>query len=149
MERDDIHYVAELDQLSFSLPWTERSFRFEVEENDRSRCWVAEINGRIVGMLILWLIVDEAHIATLAVHPEHRRKGFASRLLKEALSSAYLEGARSSTLEVRAGNLAARDLYDQFGFVVVGRRPRYYKDNYEDAILLTLDHLEEIQRLQA
>jgi ribosomal-protein-alanine N-acetyltransferase len=138
----DIPQVVELDRMSFSLPWSERSYRFEILENDCSRCWVVESGGMIVGMLVLWLIVDEAHIATLAVHPAHRRRGFAGMVLREALKSAYTEGARCATLEVRAGNMTAQALYDKFGFEVVGRRPHYYKDNQEDALLLTLRNLE-------
>ena len=142
MTREDIPQVVELDRISFSLPWSERSFRFEVTENDCSRCWVAELDGTIIGMLVLWLIVDEAHIATLAVDPQYRRQGCAEKILTEALRSASAEGARCATLEVRAGNAAARALYKKFSFAVVGRRPHYYRDNHEDALLLTLEKID-------
>jgi ribosomal-protein-alanine N-acetyltransferase len=141
MTVEDVPTVHEIDVLSFTLPWPERSLRFEVTDNPASRCWVAELDERVVGMLVLWMIVDEAHIASLATHPEFRRQGIAKRLLVVALEKAYAEGARSALLEVRAGNEAAQNMYKRFGFEEVGRRERYYKDNNEDAILMTLKRL--------
>ena len=141
MTVEDVPAAYAIDMSSFTLPWPERSLRFEVTDNPAARCWAAELDGRLVGMLVLWLIVDEAHIATIATHSDFRRQGIAKRLLVEALKSAYAEGARSALLEVRAGNQAAQEMYRKFGFEVVGRRERYYKDNYEDAILMTLSHL--------
>jgi ribosomal-protein-alanine N-acetyltransferase len=141
MTVEDVAAAHEIDVLSFTLPWPERSFRFEVTDNPAARCWVAELNGRVVGMLVLWMIVDEAHIASLATHPEFRRQGIAKRLLVEALDNAYAEGARTAFLEVRASNEAAQKMYQKFGFEEVGHRERYYKDNNEDAILMTLKRL--------
>lgn len=131
--------VHEIDLLSFSMPWPERSFRFEVTSNPAARCWVAETEGRIVGMIVVWMIVDEAHIATIATHPDFRRQGIGDELLTYALVSALSEGAVKSLLEVRASNEAAQRMYRRFGYVEDGRRPRYYKDNQEDAILMSLD----------
>jgi ribosomal-protein-alanine N-acetyltransferase len=141
MTVEDVPAAHEIDVSSFTLPWPERSLRFEVTDNPAARCWAAELDGRLVGMLVLWMIVDEAHIATVATHPGYRRQGIASQLLVEALKSAHAEGARSALLEVRAGNQAAQEIYHKFGFEVVGRRKRYYKDNYEDAVLMTLPRL--------
>ncbi|MGD8404143.1 MAG: ribosomal protein S18-alanine N-acetyltransferase [Anaerolineales bacterium] len=141
MQIEDVPAAHEIDQLSFTLPWPERSLRFEVSDNPAARCWVAEQDGRVVGMLILWMILDEAHIATLSTHPEFRRQGIAEGLLIAALEKAYAEGAQSALLEVRAGNRAAQALYQKYGFEAVGRRERYYKDNNEDAVLMTLHHL--------
>jgi len=141
MTVEDVPAAHELDVSSFSLPWPERSLRFEVTDNLAARCWAAELDDLLVGMLVLWMIVDEAHIATVATHPDHRRQGIASQLLLEALRSAHTEGARSALLEVRAGNQAAQEMYRKFGFEVVGRRERYYKDNYEDAVLMTLPRI--------
>jgi len=142
MTLDDLEEVVAIDQASFSLPWPPRSFRFELTDNPVSRCWVAEAGGRVAGMLVGWLIVDEIHIATLAAHPNLRRLGIGEALLAFALQAAREEGAVSSFLEVRANNTAALALYRKFGFVENGRRPEYYKDNGEDAILMSarLDH---------
>ncbi|MFH2039253.1 MAG: ribosomal protein S18-alanine N-acetyltransferase [Chloroflexota bacterium] len=143
MDVADVPGVYALDVLSFSLPWTERSFYYEVTGNVNARNWVAELSHegttRLVGMLVMWLFLDEAHIATLAVHPDFRRRGIARKILQTALSAAYNEGACRSLLEVRAGNLAALNMYKGFGFKIVGRRNHYYHDNDEDAILMTLD----------
>jgi ribosomal-protein-alanine N-acetyltransferase len=142
MTAADVPTVAQLDQISFSLPWPERSFRFEVTDNPASRCWVAEADGRLVGMIVAWLLVDEVHVATLATHPDFRRRGIAQTLLMHVLKSCAQEGALSSFLEVRASNEAAQALYHKFGYEETGRRPRYYKDNDEDAILMTLEELK-------
>jgi ribosomal-protein-alanine N-acetyltransferase len=146
MTVEDIPAVVELDQKSFSLPWPERSFRFELTDNPASRCWVAEVDGKIVGMIVVWLIVDEAHVATLATHPDFRRQGIAKKLLSHALRYLIYEGAQSSFLEVRESNIAAQEMYRQFGYQESGRRRRYYKDNDEDAILMNLDSLK-VERL--
>ena len=142
MTLDDVPAVVELDQKSFSLPWPERSFRYELTANPASRCWVAELDGQVVGMIVVWLIGDEAHVANLATHPVFRRRGIAKRLLSHALQQLVQEGARSSFLEVRESNLAAQAMYRKFGYMETGRRRRYYRDNDEDALLMTLDSLE-------
>jgi len=141
MTLENVPSVVELDKLSFSLPWPERSFRYELTENPASRGWVVESDGRIVAMLVAWLMVDEAHIATISTHPDVRRQGIAKKLLAHALQYMKSEGAVSSFLEVRAGNIAAQEMYRKFGYKVSGRRKRYYKDNDEDAILMMLESL--------
>jgi [ribosomal protein S18]-alanine N-acetyltransferase len=146
MTVDDVPAVVDLDQKSFSLPWPERSFRFELTDNPASRCWVAELDGKVVGMIVVWLIVDEAHVATVATHPEYRRQGIGKRLLAHALRHMIQDGARSSFLEVREGNLAAQEMYRKFGYEATGRRRHYYRDNDEDAILMNLESLS-LERL--
>jgi ribosomal-protein-alanine N-acetyltransferase len=93
-------------------------------------------------MIVVWLIVEEAHVATLATHPDFRRQGIGKQLLAHALRQLLAEGAQSSFLEVRESNVAAQEMYRKFGYVVSGRRRRYYKDNDEDAILMNLDSLK-------
>jgi ribosomal-protein-alanine N-acetyltransferase len=142
MTLEDVPAVHEIDTLSFSLPWTERSFRFEMTENPASRGWVTEVDGRISAMLVMWFIVDEAHIATIAVHPDFRRQGIGEQILIHALRAVQEEGARRAFLEVRAGNAAAQAMYLKYGFVVVGVRLHYYRDNNEDALLMNLDDFD-------
>jgi len=142
MTLDDIEQVIAIDRVSFSLPWPERSFRFELTDNPASRCWVADVDGKIVGMIVVWLIVDEVHVATIATHPDFRRQGIAKNLLSHALQHLSNEGAQSSFLEVRASNLAAQELYRKFGYEESGVRRRYYRDNDEDALLMTLESLD-------
>ncbi len=138
-----LEQVVAIDQVSFSLPWPARSFQFELTDNPASRSWVAELDGRVVAMIVLWLIVDEVHIATIATHPDFRRQGIGAKLLVHALSSVKVEGAQKAFLEVRASNTVAQDMYREFGFAEDGRRLRYYKDNNEDAILMSLKELPE------
>jgi ribosomal-protein-alanine N-acetyltransferase len=147
MELKDVEQVYAIDVQSFSLPWSERSYRFELTENPTSRPWVAElVNARgqlqVVGMIVVWIILDEAHIATIATHPAFRRRGIARRLLVKALEDAASQGAIKAYLEVRRSNLGAQKLYEQFGFFVTGVRPRYYLDTQEDALLMTLERLD-------
>jgi ribosomal-protein-alanine N-acetyltransferase len=147
MVLSDVEQVHALDQASFTLPWPERSFRYEVTQNNNAILWVAEVSdeGRapsIAGMIVIWLVIDEAHIGTIAVHPDYRRHGIARRLLARTLLESKSRGAHRAFLEVRRSNLAAQALYREFGFLEVGVRPRYYQDNREDALLLTLDRLE-------
>lgn len=146
MTVEDIPAVVALDQMSFTLPWPERSFRFELTQNSASRCWVAEVDGKIVGMIVNWLLVDEVHVATIATHPDFRRQGIARKLLSYSLRYMSDEGAISSFLEVRESNAAAREMYRKFGYEDTGRRKAYYKDNNEDAILMTLEKID-IERL--
>lgn len=141
MTLEDLEQVVAIDQLSFSLPWPARSFQFEVTDNEASRCWVADLDGRVIAMLVGWFIVDELHVATIATHPEFRGKGIGREILLHALIAAKEEGAIKSFLEVREGNEVAQNMYRSFGFVEDGRRMGYYKDNGEDAILMSLDHL--------
>jgi len=138
MTAADLPAVIELDQLSFSQPWPPQSFEKELV-NPTSRCWVAEMDGRLAGALVIWRVLDEAHIATIATHPDFRRQGIGRALLKTGMDAAYAEGARIYHLEVRAGNEAAIKIYEAFGYEVVGRRPKYYKNNGEDALLMTLN----------
>jgi ribosomal-protein-alanine N-acetyltransferase len=92
-------------------------------------------------MVVAWMIVDEIHIATIATHNDFRRQGIGEKLLIHTLKSAKEEGAVTSFLEVRESNRFARQMYNKFGYVEVGRRRHYYKDNNEDAILMSLDSI--------
>ena len=135
--------VAQIDRMSFSLPWPEHSFHYEVADNRAARCFVAETGDkRVAAMIVSWIVVDELHIATIATHPEFRRQGIGALILTEALKDATAAGVRRAFLEVRESNEAAQAMYRKFGFEITGRRPRYYKDNGEDAILMTLEPLE-------
>jgi ribosomal-protein-alanine N-acetyltransferase len=151
MTMADVPAVYALDVQSFSLPWPERSYRYEVSENPNAIPLVSvDETGRIVGMAVTWVIIDEAHVATIAVGADWRRRGLGRELLVESLRQAHARGARLAYLEVRKGNSAAIGMYRHFGFNGVGERPRYYQDNHEDALLMTLDPLdcERLNRLE-
>lgn len=147
MTLDDVEAVFAIDRLSFSMPWTERAYRYEVSENPNSSAWVAEASlpdgeRQVAGMIVTWIILDEAHVGTIAVHPDFRRQGIGARLLAVSLADAVRRGATQALLEVRRSNVDAQRIYRKFGFEVVGTRPRYYRDNGEDALLMTLRSLD-------
>jgi ribosomal-protein-alanine N-acetyltransferase len=146
MTEEDVLVVHALDVASFNLPWPLSAYQFEVSRNPDSLPLVIEVkddqgNWRIAGVMVIWLILDEAHIGTIAIDAEYRRKGLARRLLGEGLMISHTKGAVAAYLEVRRGNIGAQELYRQFGFTIEGVRPGYYKDNHEDALLLTLKPL--------
>lgn len=143
----DLPMVIEIDRLNFTEPWPAKSFSYELSTN-YSICLVAVDDFDLVlAEIVVWVIVDEAHIATIAVHPDHQRRGIASALLTEALMLAMERGASTSLLEVRPSNTAALKLYQRFGYEVVGVRKEYYQDNKEDALLLNLFELD-IEKLR-
>ncbi|GAB1471022.1 ribosomal protein S18-alanine N-acetyltransferase [Chloroflexota bacterium] len=137
----DLEQVVAIDQVSFSLPWPARSFSFELTDNFVSRCWVADVDGRIAAMMVGWLFVDELHIATLATHPDYRRRGVGKKILIHGLCAARDENVIRAFLEVRESNEAALHLYRGLGFIEDGRRQGYYKDTDEDALLMSLNDL--------
>lgn len=146
MTLDDLPQVYRIELDSFTLPWPFNSYVYELTKSRVSRCYVAATNDdkdrkKILGMIVIYLIEDEAHVATFAVHPEYRRNGVGWRLLLHALKDTSQEGATHAFLEVRAGNESAIKLYEKFGFTRVGVRKNYYSDNHEDAILMNLDNM--------
>jgi len=150
MALDDIERVHKIDKLSFSLPWPISAFRYELTQNKASMLWVAEIGlpdgeALVIGSIVVWMILDEAHIATISVHPDYRGRGISQRILVVALRGAISRGARYATLEVRANNLIAQALYRRFRFDVTGTRPRYYQDNKEDALIMTVDLHQRVE----
>lgn len=139
MSLDDIPGVLEIDTQSFSNPWPKNSFLFEISENINARNWIATIKGELCAMAILWKILDEIHIGTIAVHPDFRKLGVGSQFLGVILVHSRQEGVQRAYLEVRASNQDALDLYKKFGFLVDGNRKHYYHDNGEDALLMSAD----------
>jgi ribosomal-protein-alanine N-acetyltransferase len=102
---------------------------------------VARTPEGIVAYGGIWLMVDEAHVTSFAVRPDHRRAGVGGRLMLDLMELSVHLGARVATLEVRLSNEPARLLYGRFGFRPVGVRPRYYSDNGEDALIMTTEPL--------
>lgn len=109
----------------------------------------------IIGFAGLWLMVDEAHITTIAMHPDFRRKGLGEFLLVNLIDIAYDIGAKWVTLEVRVSNYIAQNLYRKYGFHEKGLRQKYYSDNQEDALIMWTDEInspgykQQFQRLKA
>jgi [ribosomal protein S18]-alanine N-acetyltransferase len=131
----DLDSVVMIERVSFSdPPWSRRSFA-SLLDDPRVRFTVACM-PEVVGYVVMWLVADEAELANLAVAPDRRREGIGQLLLDSAMAEALARGARSLYLEVRESNVAARALYGGRGFLAVGRRPAYYRNPPEDALLL-------------
>jgi ribosomal-protein-alanine N-acetyltransferase len=142
MRLDDLPEVQAIEQASFTTPWPPHAYRNELQTNRLAQYLVVRADDRVVGYAGIWLMVDEAHITTFAIHPAWRRRRLGERLLLAVLDVARARQAREATLEVRLSNLAARRLYEKFGFRPVGLRPNYYSDDREDALIMTTETLD-------
>lgn len=136
MTIQDLDRIVEIEQLSFTLPWSRSSFYQELTNNPYARYIVMEHDGQIIGYCGMWLVMDEAHITNIAVLPEFRGKKLGEALMKQAMALAREEGAKTMTLEVRVSNIVAQSLYRKLGFLNGGIRKRYYSDNQEDALVM-------------
>jgi ribosomal-protein-alanine N-acetyltransferase len=142
MRLDDVAAVHEIERLSFRTPWPAYAFEQELKGNRLARYVVARAGDAVVGFAGIWTMVDDAHITTFGVHPDWRRQGIGRQLLLNLVELSLAIGARRMTLEVRTSNLAAQALYRGLGFDVVGRRPGYYTDDGEDALIMTTPELD-------
>ena len=140
LEERHIGGIVEVERLCQPAPWSETSFRKEIQ-HPGGIFLVAEEGGRIVGYCACWVIVDEAHIITVAVHPDCRRDGLGTKLVVETLLHAQERGAKCATLEARVSNEAAIALYSKLGFVHCGVRPLYYPNDRESAAVMWLHDL--------
>jgi len=134
MHADQLPQVLDLEARAFEHPWSPELVAREVEQ-DHSLILVIAAEGRVVGFVIAWLILDELHILNVAVDPALRRRGIARLLLSELLDRAAGHGFSLATLEVRVSNDPAIRLYRGLGFDTVGLRRRYYSDG-EDALIM-------------
>jgi [ribosomal protein S18]-alanine N-acetyltransferase len=142
MRVDQLAEVQAIEKASFTSPWPPHAYRSELETNRLAHYLVVEVQGRVIAYGGIWLMVDEAHVTTFAVHPLWRRRHIGDQLLLALLDHAVARHAHEATLEVRLSNLAARKLYEKFGFRPVGLRPRYYSDDGEDALIMTTEPLD-------
>ena len=142
MRGEDMADVIAVERASYSAGWPTTAFERELTQNQMARYVVLHRpEGGIAGFAGLWLMVDEAHVVTVAVRPEERRLGYGRALVHGLVEVALRHDMASATLEVRASNEAARALYRGYGFYEVGERKRYYSDNREDAIIMTTEDL--------
>jgi ribosomal-protein-alanine N-acetyltransferase len=133
----DIDAIVALERESFSNPWSRDTLVWELANSDVTRVYLLrDAEDRPLAFCISWVIFDELHINTLAVSPVRRREGLATVLLREVMADAARDGARRATLEVRESNEAALALYARLGFAVSARRPGYYTNPPEDALIL-------------
>lgn len=168
MRWQDVPEVMSIEHQAFTLPWSDYTYRHEILENTQSHYFVArrvdqlpplprhwlmrwlrrERRAPIVGYGGFWLVVDESHISTIASDANWRGRGIGELMLLAMIERSFELGASMVTLEVRASNVVAQNLYRKYGFVNVGRRAQYYRDNNEDADLMTVERIntDEYQR---
>jgi ribosomal-protein-alanine N-acetyltransferase len=141
MELADLETVKSIDKISFPNPWPENAFQYELEKNSSARLWVGEFEdgekSTIVAVAVIWIILDEAHIGTIAIHPGYQNRGFGRQYLAFICKQLISENITRIFLEVRQSNDAAIHLYQKFGFTIDGERKHYYRDNNETAILMS------------
>ena len=141
--------IVALDKICFGGLWSWETYQRELDSPNCEllgifSCGNSEV---LLAMGCFWLILEEAHITILAVNPQYQRQGLGQALLYSLLKAANDLGLERATLEVRISNLGAISLYQKFGFKTAGRRPKYYQDNGEDALILWLNgiHKPEFQ----
>ncbi len=143
MQLADIPRVLEIERQSFPTPWPHDAYVHELKENRLAAYLVARVATEIVGYAGMWIIMDEAHITTIAVDPPRRGQHIGERLLVSLIEAALQKRARWMTLEVRKSNATAQALYKKYGFREIGVRKGYYSDNREDAIVMWTGNLWE------
>lgn len=156
MTVEDLGQVVTLEEQAFPSPRSAAFYRQEVTQNRYANYWVLHavpVGATVAHALVVayggyWLMGEDAHIVSIAVDPPWRRQGLAEWLMMELIATAWQQGAHLVTLEMRVSNSAAGVLYHKLGFQEVGRRKRYYRDNGEDALLLSLEGLQEPQTQQ-
>lgn len=129
--------IMEIEKASFLSPWSRNAFVQELK-NPVSHLWILLGQEKVEGYVCFWMFDSEIQLINVAVRPEKRGKGFGNHLLRDMIRTAMANGMRQVWLEVRMSNSPARRLYEKLGFVTVGRRPRYYRDTNEDAIVMSL-----------
>jgi ribosomal-protein-alanine N-acetyltransferase len=135
MEESDLPRVLEVENASYSVPWSALTFRGLLRRPD-AEVIVATESERIIGHSVYWHVLDQAELGNVAVAPEARARGIGARLVAEIIERASRRGVRELFLEVRPSNANARHIYQKFGFEQVGRRRNYYQLPTEDALVL-------------
>jgi len=143
MRRRHLRGVLAIEHSVYPTHWSPALFAAELAQRSTRRYLVAldaspSLLGsrELLGYAGVMVVLDEAHVTTVAVAPEHHRRKVGTRLLLGVLDAAARMGASAATLEVRTTNPGARRLYEQFGFVEAGVRPRYYAETGEDALIM-------------
>ncbi|HBQ95548.1 MAG: ribosomal protein S18-alanine N-acetyltransferase [Firmicutes bacterium] len=140
-------YMADLDAVlgieshSFTTPWSRNAFQTELLENTFATYLVVEFHGKVVAYGGMWIILDEAHVTNIAVHPDYRGHHLGEAIMVGLMARAKHSKVVRMTLEVRRGNLVAQNLYNKLGFVQLGVRRGYYTDTREDAFIMWKDPL--------
>ena len=133
--------ILEIEKSSFPSPWSLNAFAEEINR-PISHLWALLVDEALEGYICFWIVSGEAHLMKIAVHLKGRGKGFGRSLLHKMIELGRLMAVQTVWLEVRPSNAIARRLYEKAGFRETGRRPRYYRDTNEEAILMCLPLLD-------
>lgn len=142
MAQADIPAVLRIEGLSFSTSWPANAFANEIRDNKLAHYFVGRLGGEIVAYGGIWVILEDSHITTIAVHPDFRGQQLGEVMLLKLLDEAILQGASWITLEVRESNDVAQKLYRKYGFTTVSTRRGYYSDNGENALVMWAGNLK-------
>lgn len=133
---EDLKQISEVETLCFESPWSFDMLYHDICANDLTVYMAVEKDGKVIGYGGMWIIIDEAHITNVCIHPDYRRKGYAKALMAALAEKSEKMGANSMTLEVRVSNHEAIKLYNRCGFHINGLRKKYYSNNGEDAYIM-------------
>jgi len=137
MKAHDIQHILIIEEVAFSVPWTENDFISELA-NPRAHYLVFEEKGQLIGYAGFWQVFEEGHITNIAIAPAFQRRGFGKKLIEAMLNYARSIHIEKVTLEVRESNVNALKAYSSVGFHIEGRRSQYYTNPNEDAIIMWL-----------
>jgi ribosomal-protein-alanine N-acetyltransferase len=135
----DLDEIMAIEESSFTVPWSRNTFESLLARKDSDLLGARDSGGELIGYSVVWTIVDQAELGNVAVAPEGRGRGAGRALVVQALERARERGAKECFLEVRESNQVARTLYAHLGFVMIGRRRRYYNSPVEDALVMRLE----------
>lgn len=135
METSDIERISQLEEETFSMPWSRDAFKEMIEKED-ARYYVAELDGQVVGGCGLLLVAGEGNITNVVIDKNVRNLGIGTKLLQFMIEDGYLNGLNAFTLEVRVSNAAAIHVYKKLGFFSEGIRPNFYEKPTEDAMIM-------------
>jgi [ribosomal protein S18]-alanine N-acetyltransferase len=142
MAAADLPAVLRIETLSFSTAWPPNAFANEIRDNKLAHYFVGRLDDRIVAYGGIWVILEDSHVTTIAVHPEYRGLKLGEEMLLRLLDEAIAHGASWITLEVRESNETAQKLYRKYGFTTVSTRRGYYSDNNENALVMWAGNLK-------
>ena len=137
MTVEDLPQVMAIENASFTSPFSENLFRMELNLNI-ARLFVVKKGEEVLGYIDYWSVEREVHLITIAVHPSFRGRHIGTSLIEWTMQEARKDAVEQISLDVRPSNEPALGLYQKFGFQEVGRRKRYYQDNNEDAVIMSL-----------
>ncbi|WP_033170390.1 ribosomal protein S18-alanine N-acetyltransferase [Selenomonas sp. ND2010] len=135
MAPEDADAVEIVEKACFAIPWSRESFWKEAA-NENTVYLLALDGERVIGYVGCWISFEECQITNVAILPEYRGQGIGTKLFGAIIDAVKAKGVTAMTLEVRPSNAPARALYARYGFKDAGRRPHYYQDDGEDAIIM-------------